>query len=274
MIKLFVGLGSPGTEYQGTRHNAGLCLDRRALAQDFKSQLGRRPRTSTAWWPLRHGHTVWLLKPQTYMNLSGNRWPPTGAVFKIAPEHLGGPRRAGSPAGQVKLKLGGGHAGHNGLRDIHAQLGSAQYWRLRLGHRPPRHQEQVSAWVLQNHPPSSARRPRGRNLTRLTAVPALIGGDMPRHAADPHPAGHPDPNRPNRPDRPPQPATCAKSAPATPTTRTAPLKSVASGGIFATASRCFRRAGDQREYTPRGRPARAAARNGPRIRCSARESIW
>ena len=179
MIKLFVGLGNPGTEYQGTRHNAGFAwID--ALAQDFKvSWVADKNFYGLVARCAIDGHPVWLLKPQTYMNLSGKSVAALARFFKIAPEHiLVAHDELDLPAGQVKLKLGGGHAGHNGLRDIHAQLGSAQYWRLRLGIGHPGTKEQVSAWVLQK-PPTEQRGALEAAISRaLTAVPALIGGDM------------------------------------------------------------------------------------------------
>ncbi len=134
MIKLFVGLGNPGPEYAATRHNAGFWwID--ALAQELKVQL--QPERS--YWGLAaranvQGQAVWLLQPQTFMNLSGKSVGALARFFKIQPgEILVAHDELDFPPGQVKLKKGGSHGGHNGLRDIHAQLGSGDYWRLRLG---------------------------------------------------------------------------------------------------------------------------------------------
>jgi PTH1 family peptidyl-tRNA hydrolase len=81
-----------------------------------------------------HGQTVWLLEPQTFMNLSGKSVAALARFFKIQPEEiLVVHDELDFEPGEVKLKLGGSHAGHNGLRDIHAQLGSPDYWRLRVG---------------------------------------------------------------------------------------------------------------------------------------------
>ena len=134
MIKLFVGLGNPGAEYEATRHNAGFwfidALARElkcALAYD-KSYYGLVARATVA------GQAVWLLQPQTFMNLSGKSVGALAKYFKIAPEEiLVAHDELDIVPGQAKLKLGGSHAGHNGLRDIHAQLGTDQYWRLRIG---------------------------------------------------------------------------------------------------------------------------------------------
>ena len=134
MIKLFVGLGNPGPEYEATRHNAGAWwVD--ALARELKVNLipersyhGLAARTTVS------GQTVWLLQPQTFMNLSGKSVAALARFFKIAPEEiLVAHDELDVLPGLAKIKFGGSHAGHNGLRDIHAQLGSADYWRLRLG---------------------------------------------------------------------------------------------------------------------------------------------
>lgn len=134
MIKLFVGLGNPGPDYEATRHNAGFWwID--ALARELKVNLvpersyyGLAGRTSV------NGQSVWLLQPQTFMNLSGKSVASLARFFKIQPEEiLVVHDELDLPPGQVKLKRGGSHAGHNGLRDIHAQLGSPDYWRLRIG---------------------------------------------------------------------------------------------------------------------------------------------
>ena len=134
MIKLFVGLGTPGPEYEATRHNAGFWwID--ALAQELKTSL--QPDKSYYGLVARvvvGGEPRWLLKPQTFMNLSGKSVGALARFFKIQPkEILVIHDELDIIPGQAKLKLGGSHAGHNGLRDIHAQLGSPDYWRLRIG---------------------------------------------------------------------------------------------------------------------------------------------
>ena len=134
MIKLLVGLGNPGPEYEATRHNAGFWWVDAAA-----KQLGGRLSADRACFGLvgrvnRPAGPVWLLQPQTYMNLSGKSVAALARFFKIAPQEiLVVHDELDLLPGQLKLKEGGGHAGHNGLRDIHAQLGSADYWRLRLG---------------------------------------------------------------------------------------------------------------------------------------------
>lgn len=157
MIKLFVGLGNPGPEYEGTRHNAGFWwVD--ALAREFRAKMlmdksfyGQVARTAV------NGHTVWLLTPQTFMNLSGKSVAALARFFKIAPEEiLVAHDELDIAPGEAKLKLGGSHAGHNGLRDIHAQLGSDAYWRLRLGVGHPGSKAEVIHWVLKPPPAGAA----------------------------------------------------------------------------------------------------------------------
>ncbi len=179
MIKLFVGLGNPGPEYEATRHNAGFWwID--ALARELKTPLhmdkgyhGLVARTTV------HGQTVWLLQPQTFMNLSGKSVAALARFFKITPpEILVAHDELDIAPGQVKLKLGGSHAGHNGLRDIHAQLGSGDYWRLRLGVGHPGNKAEVVNWVLKK-PPLDDRIAIGQCIDRaLKALPAYMAGDM------------------------------------------------------------------------------------------------
>jgi len=134
MIRLIAGLGNPGPEYEHTRHNAGFWwVDEAARLLMAPLQMER----SHFGWVARanvSGHSVWLVEPQTFMNLSGKSVASVARFFKIAPEEvLVVHDELDLPPGEIKLKKGGGHAGHNGLRDIHAQLGSADYWRLRVG---------------------------------------------------------------------------------------------------------------------------------------------
>lgn len=149
MIKLFVGLGNPGSEYTDTRHNAGFWwID--ALADALRVTLT----SDKAWHGLAgrttvRGQPLWLLKPQTFMNLSGRSVAALARFFKIAPhEILVAHDELDIMPGQMRLKRGGSHAGHNGLRDIHDQLGSDDYWRLRLGIGHPGVKSEVVNWVL------------------------------------------------------------------------------------------------------------------------------
>jgi PTH1 family peptidyl-tRNA hydrolase len=181
MIKLFVGLGNPGQEYQSTRHNAGFWwLD--ALAHELKVTLagdkafhGQVGRTTV------HGQTVWLLKPQTFMNLSGRSVAAVARFYKIPPEEiLVAHDELDIVPGQLKLKRGGSHAGHNGLRDIHEQLGSADYWRLRLGIGHPGVKSEVIHWVLKKPMAAHMEAIEASIERSMHAVPLLLAGDMAR----------------------------------------------------------------------------------------------
>ena len=135
-IKLIVGLGNPGDKYEATRHNAGFWfID--AIAAQTNSKLALDAKMFGIVGKLNQD--VWLLKPTTFMNGSGKAVAALANYYKILPnEILVIHDELDLPAGSAKLKFGGGHGGHNGLRDIHAALGTTDYWRLRLGIDHPR----------------------------------------------------------------------------------------------------------------------------------------
>ena len=199
MIKLFVGLGNPGPEYEATRHNAGFWwID--ALARDWKLQLaperaynGLLARTQV------NGQTVWLLEPQTFMNVSGKSVAALARFFKIEPaEILVVHDELDVVPGEVKLKFGGSHAGHNGLRDIHAQLGTGDYWRLRLGIGHPGVKSEVIHWVLKK-PLKEQRQAIDDAIVRtLHAVPVLMAGEMEKATMLIHTSKPPRPKPPRR----------------------------------------------------------------------------
>ncbi len=154
MIRLFVGLGNPGSEYEATRHNVGFWwIDQ--LAQQWNIPLQARP--SDFGWVGTQGvgdAKIWLLKPSTFMNLSGQSVSAVAKFFKIPLDQiLVIHDELDLPAGEVKLKQGGGHAGHNGLRDIHARMGGSDYWRLRIGIGHPGIKSEVANWVLNKPSP-------------------------------------------------------------------------------------------------------------------------
>ena len=207
MIKLFVGLGNPGPEYEDTRHNAGFWwIDAMAralkvpLAMD-KSYYGLVARTTV------NGQTVWLLEPQTFMNLSGKSVSALTRFFKIAPQEiLVVHDELDVVPGEAKLKLGGSHAGHNGLRDIHAQLGTGDYWRLRLGVGHPGVKAEVVNWVLKKPSPDH-RIAIEQSIDRsIKALPHLIAGEMDKATMLIHTSKPPRP-KPPRPEAPAQPDT-------------------------------------------------------------------
>ncbi|TFZ01139.1 aminoacyl-tRNA hydrolase [Ramlibacter rhizophilus] len=203
MIKLFVGLGNPGTEYEGTRHNAGFWwVD--ALARELRLQLapdrhyqGLLARGSV------HGQAVWLLQPQTFMNLSGRSVAALARFYKIAPQDiLVAHDELDVVPGQAKLKFGGGHGGHNGLRDIHAQLGTADYWRLRIGIGHPGVKSEVTDWVLRKPAPDQRSAIEDCIARTLKAAPALLAGEMEKATLLVHTHKPPRP-KPPRADVPP-----------------------------------------------------------------------
>ncbi len=148
-IRLIVGLGNPGPEYEQTRHNAGFWLVDN-LAGNILSRESRynalAGKTSIA------GQEVWLLEPQTYMNRSGQSVGALARFYKIAPDDiLVVHDELDLPPGAAKIKKGGSSGGHNGLKDITAALGTQDYWRLRIGIGHPRVmnlQQQVVDYVL------------------------------------------------------------------------------------------------------------------------------
>ena len=201
MIKLFVGLGNPGPDYEATRHNAGFWwLD--ALARDCKLCLApERAYQALVARTQIDGRTVWLLEPQTFMNLSGRSVAALARFFKIEPQEiLVVHDELDIVPGEAKLKLGGGHAGHNGLRDIHAQLGTGDYWRLRLGIGHPGVRSEVIHWVLKK-PLKEQREAIEDTVARtLHAVPALVAGEMDKATLLIHTHKPPRPKPPRRID--------------------------------------------------------------------------
>ncbi|HHH39113.1 MAG TPA: aminoacyl-tRNA hydrolase [Sedimenticola sp.] len=148
-MKLIAGLGNPGPRYQDTRHNAGFWFVD-LLARRHGGNFRRETRFHGESCRIRaHGRECWLLKPDTFMNRSGQSVSSLARYFRIPPEEiLVAHDELDLPAGAVRLKKGGGHAGHNGLRDIMAALGSREFWRLRIGIDRPADSRQVVDYVL------------------------------------------------------------------------------------------------------------------------------
>jgi len=189
-IRLIVGLGNPGAQYEKTRHNAGFWLIDRIAADlrvDFaleKAFSGHVAKTKL------NGEPLTLLKPMTYMNRSGQAVGALARFYKLPVESvLVLHDELDLAPGQVKLKRGGGHAGHNGLKDIQAALGSPDFWRLRLGIGHPRTlglAQAVVDFVLQ--------RPRRDEEDAIDAalnrcciqMPRLLAGDIDHVTAQLH----------------------------------------------------------------------------------------
>ena len=181
MIRLVVGLGNPGKEYERTRHNAGFWLVERfaagsgvALRKDPKYQaLVGRTEGGNA------GGSAWLLLPQSFMNSSGRAVQMLAGFFKIKPEEiLVVHDELDFAPGVARMKQGGGIAGHNGLRDISQRLGSHDYWRLRLGVGKPPAGAEGADYVLQK-PAAEDKAAIDQAIDRaLQVLPEMLTGDM------------------------------------------------------------------------------------------------
>lgn len=178
-IALIVGLGNPGSEYRGTRHNAGamfveeLARQCGASLQPESRFQGLTGRTTVA------GHDVRLLIPTTFMNRSGAAVASMATFYKCAPEQiLIAHDELDIPLGCARFKLGGGHGGHNGLRDIIPALGNnGGFHRLRIGIGHPGHASRVTGYVLGR--PTQAERERMDACIgeAIGALPLLLDGD-------------------------------------------------------------------------------------------------
>jgi PTH1 family peptidyl-tRNA hydrolase len=148
-LRLIVGLGNPGAEYERTRHNAGFWFVD-ALAGSLGCRLGRDARHGAETGKAEvAGAPVYLARPTSFMNRSGLPVVQLQSYYKIAPEEtLVAHDDLDLPPGTARLKFDGGHGGQNGLRDIMAQLGHGRFHRLRLGIGHPGHRDQVTPWVL------------------------------------------------------------------------------------------------------------------------------
>lgn len=154
-LKLIVGLGNPGTQYQGTRHNAGEDFVE-SLARFYSGELKSDSKYfGRAGEILIGSQKVRLLIPETFMNRSGKSVAALACFFKIAPEEiLVAHDELDMPPGVAKLKYSGGHGGHNGLRDIISSLGNARdFYRLRIGIGHPGAANLVSDYVLKKASP-------------------------------------------------------------------------------------------------------------------------
>ncbi len=178
-IKLIVGLGNPTAEYEQTRHNAGFWLIDE-LAWQWKVGLreekkfhGEVARGSY------QGQDVWLLKPNTYMNLSGKAVAALAQFYKIQPnEILVVHDELDIACGKIRFKLGGGNGGHNGLKDIQAKLGTADFYRLRLGIGHPGDRNLVVGYVL-NKPSAAEREAIDRSIRQsIDALPDILEGKL------------------------------------------------------------------------------------------------
>ncbi|ETX16206.1 peptidyl-tRNA hydrolase [Roseivivax halodurans JCM 10272] len=175
-MKLFVGLGNPGSQYAGHRHNIGFMAMDRIAEEHGLGPWKARFQGKTAEGRLGDDKVL-LLKPETFMNRSGQSVGEAMRFFKLEPEDVCVFHDELDLApGRLKVKMGGGHAGHNGLRSIHAHIGEG-YQRVRLGIGHPGHKDKVSAYVL--HDFAKAEQDWLDDLMRGIAdgAPALADGD-------------------------------------------------------------------------------------------------
>jgi PTH1 family peptidyl-tRNA hydrolase len=177
LIRLIVGLGNPGKEYERTRHNAGFWLVER-----FASANGIVLRKDNKFQALVGRHEpsgAWLLIPQSFMNASGRAVQMLAGFFKIKPEEiLVVHDELDFPPGTARIKQGGGIAGHNGLKDISQRLATHDYWRLRLGVGKPPVGVEGADYVLQR-PPAEERAAIDAAIERALAVlPQCLSGDI------------------------------------------------------------------------------------------------
>ncbi len=178
-IQLIVGLGNPGSQYEQTRHNAGFW---------FVDELARQHGTSFRNENKFHGEAcklsidgsdVWLLKPMEFMNCSGKAIAALAKFYKIEPANiLVAHDELDLPPGDIRLKQGGGHGGHNGLRDTIDKLGNNRnFQRLRIGIGHPGHSSQVTGYVLGRAPADEQRLMEEAIDTALKVMPLAIGGE-------------------------------------------------------------------------------------------------
>lgn len=178
-LRLVVGLGNPGPEHAGTRHNAGFWfIDALAADLGVEFALDRKLHAEVAKARVS-GENLWLLRPTTYMNRSGLAVQGALAYYKIAPEEmLVAHDELDLPPGTARLKFDGGHGGQNGLRDILGQLGHGRFHRLRLGIGHPGHKDRVTPWVLGRPGKVDEVAIRDAVSAALAVMPRVLGGDL------------------------------------------------------------------------------------------------
>lgn len=179
-IRLIVGLGNPGADYESTRHNAGFWLID-ALAGQCGTALAQETRFSGLAAKIRiNGSEVWLLQPQTFMNRSGQSVGALARFYKINPDEvLVVHDELDLAPGVARLKKGGSSGGHNGLKDITAALGTQDYWRLRIGIGHPRElglQQPVVDFVLHRPRKEEQALIEGAIDKSLQVIPDLCSG--------------------------------------------------------------------------------------------------
>lgn len=176
-MRLIVGLGNPGARYQATRHNAGFWF-----VEAYAAKHGAGWKAAARY----HGDVAeaggaWLLKPATFMNVSGRAVAALAGFYKIpVAQILVVHDELDLPPGVARLKQGGGHGGHNGLRSTIAELGGADFWRLRIGIGHPGHKDLVTDYVLTKPAAEDRERIESAIARALEVMPELRQGELQR----------------------------------------------------------------------------------------------
>ncbi len=178
-IKLIVGLGNPGKKYESTRHNAGYWfIDR--LSDKYAANLKRKDKFFGYLGSVNiNGKAVHFLKPDTFMNLSGKSVQALASFYRIkSDEILVAHDELDIGCGEIRLKSGGGHGGHNGLRDIIRCLGQQDFYRLRIGIDHPGQASQVTNYVLSN-PSAEDRELIGKGINKsVDQIGKIVAGEF------------------------------------------------------------------------------------------------
>ena len=248
-MKLIVGLGNPGDRYQATRHNAGFWFVERFAAESktvlrkdakFEALVGRHEASG-----------AWLMLPQSHMNLSGKPVQMLASFFKIAPaDILVAHDELDFPPGVARIKQGGGIAGHNGLKDISARVGSHEYWRVRIGIGHPGDPHAVTDYVL--HKPSQEDRAGIDDAIKraLEVLPLMLAGDhqgaMLKLHTEPEPAraeaiAKKQAKAAEVPAKPGKPVPAAKKAKSEKAAQTAKAEKDDKAGVGGTISSFFKK---------------------------------
>ena len=178
-IRLIVGLGNPGSEYEASRHNAGFWLADALAASAHAGFTANAKLHGLAAQVDVGSNGVRLLKPSTFMNRSGLSVASTLRYFGIAPEEmLVAHNDLDLPPGTVRLKFDGGHGGQNGLRDIFSHLGHGKFHRLRIGIGHPGHRDRVTPWVLGRPNREDAVLIERAVDDAVADMPAIVSGDF------------------------------------------------------------------------------------------------
>lgn len=185
-MQLLVGLGNPGDQYRETRHNIGFrFVERLANQEGLRFAAAPRFHAQTAEWKHPEGKVL-LVKPQTFMNNSGEAIAPLARYYQIAPADIFVVYDdLDLPAGKIRIRHDGGHGGHNGLKSLNRHLGNSEYVRIRIGIGRPQHGE-ITPWVLGRANAEDRAREIRAFECLLPEIQTILAGDAPRAASHIH----------------------------------------------------------------------------------------